>query len=316
MIGDPSGRTDLRPVLTPEQVLANAQTYRDQIGRIIDVNKVQVRFNSEWFGPMRLADFLAITTKLTVPRLLERDDFAERLKKGHSLTVSESLYPVLQGFDSVALKADVELGGTDQKFNLLLGRALQERYGQEPQVVLTVPLLEGTDGVQKMSKSLGNAIGITEPPSQIYGKLMSIPDDRMIRYYELLTDEDLNAVKKMHPMEAKQKLASLLTAQFHGDAAAETAQENFNQVFRKRENPDEMQEFKVPASLVKNGRVPIVELLVQSGLAPSKSHAKRLVLQGGVDFAGQRVTDAEALLQMEAGAVLKAGKRRFVKLTL
>ena len=316
MIGDPSGRTELRPVLTPQQVLANAQTYKDQISKILDADKIQIRFNSEWLGPMRLADFLAVTARLTVPRLLERDDFTERLKKGHSLTVSEALYPLLQAYDSVALKADVELGGNDQKFNLLLGRALQERFGQEPQVVLTVPLLEGTDGVQKMSKSLGNAIGITEPPSQIYGKVMSIPDNLMLRYYELLTDEDMATVKEMHPMQAKERLAFLLVAQFHGDGQAEAVQEQFSQVFRKRGNPEEIPEFKVPSALLKEGKISLVELLVQSKLTSSKSEARRLIEQGGVDFAGRKVTDPLSLVEVKAGAIVKAGKRQFIKLAL
>jgi len=316
MIGDPSGRTELRPVLTPAQVLANAQTYKDQISKILDVKKLEVRFNSEWLGPLRLADFLAIANKLTVPRLLEREDFAQRLKSGASLTVTEAMYPLLQAYDSVALKADVELGGSDQKFNLLMGRPLQERYGQEPQVVLTMPLLEGTDGVQKMSKSLGNAIGVTEPPEQMYGKVMSIPDALMFRYYELLTDEDLAGVKSAHPMEAKQKLAALLVGQFHGESAARAAQENFNHVFRKRETPEEIKEFKVPAALIKEGKVFLIDLLAESKLAPSRAEAKRLIQQGAVDLDGARLTDPNSPLSPKSGAILKVGKRQFLKLIL
>ena len=316
MIGDPSGRTELRPVLTPSQVLANAQTYKQQVSKILDVSRIETRFNSEWLGPLRLADFLAIANKLTVPRLLERDDFAQRLKSGTSFTVTESLYPLLQAYDSVELKADVELGGRDQKFNLLLGRALQERFGQEPQVVLTVPLLEGTDGVQKMSKSLGNAIGVTEPPDSMYGKLMSIPDALMPRYFELLTDEDLAAVKSMHPMEAKQKLARLLTTQFHGKAAAQSAEEGFNRVVRQKETPSEMAEFTVPAALIKEGKAPLAQLIVESKLAPSKSEARRLIKQGGVDFDSQRLTDPQAAVAVRSGVILKVGKRRFLKLVL
>jgi len=314
MIGDPSGRTEERPALTPGQVLANAKTYKTQVSRILDVKKIQVRFNSEWLGPLRLADFLAIANKLTIPRLLERDDFAKRLKEGASLTVTESIYPLLQAYDSVALKSDVELGGTDQKFNLLLGRALQERFGQEPQVVITLPLLEGTDGTQKMSKSLKNAIGITEPADQIYGKIMSIPDSLMLRYFDLLTEEDLSAVKGMHPMEAKQRLAFLLTAQFHGKQAAQAAQDQFTKVFRQREQPAEIPEFKVPPSLIKEGKVWIVALMVESGLAPSKAQARRLIQQGGVDLEGQRLSDPEISLVLKSGAILKVGKRHFLKL--
>ncbi|MBI3312363.1 MAG: tyrosine--tRNA ligase [Candidatus Omnitrophica bacterium] len=316
MIGDPSGRTELRPVLTPQQVLANAQTYKDQVSKILDVSRIEVRFNSEWLGLLRLADFLAIANKLTVPRLLERDDFAQRLKSGASLTVTESLYPLIQAYDSVALKADVELGGSDQKFNLLLGRALQERFGQEPQVVLTLPLLEGTDGAQKMSKSLGNAIGVTEPPDSMYGKLMSIPDTLMFRYYELLTDEDLAAVKTMHPMEAKQKLARILVTQFHGASAASAAETVFNKVVRQKETPSEVAEFKVPATLLKEGKVSVAQLIAEAKLASSKAEAKRLVEQGGVELDGQRVMDPQAAVALKAGSILKVGKRRFVKLVL
>ena len=316
MIGDPSGRAELRPVLTPQQVLANAQTYKDQIGKILDVGKIEVRFNSEWLGPLRLADFLGVANKLTVPRLMEREDFAQRLKSGASLTVTEAMYPLLQAYDSVALKADVELGGSDQKFNLLLGRALQERFGQEPQVVLTLPLLEGTDGAQKMSKSLGNAIGVTEPAESMYGKLMSIPDALMPRYYELLTDEDLAGVKTMHPMEAKQRLAFLLAKQFRGEAAARSAQDQFNKVFRKREIPEEMREFKLPAALLKEGKVSPVDLLTESKLAPSRAEAKRLIQQGAVDLDGRRLADPQTPIIPKAGSILKVGKRQFLKILL
>jgi len=316
MIGDPSGRTEQRPVLTPQQVLANARTYKGQVSRLLNIKKIQVRFNSEWLGPLRLADFLGIANKLTIPRLLERDDFTERLKKGASLTVTESFYPLLQAYDSVALKADVEMGGTDQKFNLLLGRALQERFGQEPQVVVTLPLLEGTDGTQKMSKSLGNAIGITDPPDQIYGKLMSIPDALMWRYFEFLTDEDAASMKALHPMEAKQRLAFSLTRQFHDQEMAQQAQEKFNKVFREREIPSELPTHRVPATLMKGDKVWIVALLVEAGLAPSKAQARRLILQGAVDWDGQRVTNPEAALPLVSGTVLKVGKRHFIKLVL
>ena len=316
MIGDPSGRSEERPALTPHQVLANAKTYKTQVSRLLDVKKMEVRMNSEWLGPLRLADFLAVANKLTVPRLLERDDFSKRLKEGASLTVTESVYPLLQAYDSVVLKADVELGGTDQKFNLLLGRALQERFGQPPQVVITTPLLEGTAGVQKMSKSLGNAIGITEPPNDVYGKIMSIPDSLLIRYFELLTDEDLPRAKTLHPMDAKQRLAFTLTSQFHGAKAAETAQDHFNKVIRHKEAPAEIAEFKVPSSLVKDGKVWVVSLMTEAGLAPSKAQARRLIQQGGVDWDGKRVSDPELSLPVKPGIVVKVGKRQFVKLTL
>lgn len=314
MIGDPSGRKEERPSLTPQQVLSNAATYQEQVGKVLDMPKVDVRMNSQWLGPLRLADFLAIANKLTVPRLLERDDFTQRLKKGLSLTVTESLYPLLQAYDSVHLHADVELGGSDQKFNLLLGRSLQERFNQEPQVVMTLPLLEGTDGVQKMSKSFGNAIGFTEPPGDIYGKLMSIPDALMLRYFELLTDEDLAQVKGMHPMEAKQKLAFQITALFHGEEKAAAAQEQFNQVFREKKNPSQIREFRVPKQLIKEGKVWVVALLVEAGLAPSKAQARRLMEQGAVDLNDQRLSDPETSIPIQSGDILRAGKRHFLKL--
>ncbi len=316
MIGDPSGRIEERPPLTPQQVLANAKTYKAQVSDILNVKKIQIRFNSEWLGSLRLADFLIVANKLTVPRLLERDDFTQRLKTGASLTVTESLYPLLQAYDSVALKSDVELGGADQKFNLLLGRTLQERFGQEPQVVMTVPLLEGIHGTQKMSKSLGNAIGINEPADQIYGKVMSIPDALMVRYFELLTDEDLAAVRSGHPMEVKQRLAFTLTSQFHGKEAASQAQAEFNKVYRKRDVPSEIPEFKIPPSLIKDGKVWIVALLVESGVVSSKAQARRLITQGGVDLDQQRLADPEASLPLKSGSILKVGKRHFLKLTL
>ncbi|MBI3318771.1 MAG: tyrosine--tRNA ligase [Candidatus Omnitrophica bacterium] len=316
MIGDPSGRTEERPVLAPQQVLANARTYKEQVRKILEVKDLQVRFNSEWLGPLRLADFLAVANKLTVPRLLERDDFTRRLKEGASLTVTESMYPLLQAYDSVALKADVELGGSDQKFNLLLGRALQERFKQEPQVVLMVPLLLGTDGAQKMSKSLGNAIGITEPPKEMYGKVMSIPDSLLPSYFELLTDEDLGRAESLHPMEAKQRLARLIVSQFHGERQAQAAQEHFNQVFRKKELPSELAEFKIPHSLLKEGKVWIVALLTESGLASSKAQARRLIQQGGVELDGKRLTDPESSYAIAPGIILKVGKRHFLKLIL
>lgn len=316
MIGDPSGRSEDRPVLSPQQVISNARTYKEQISRVLDVDQLEVRFNSEWLGPLRLADFLAVANKLTVPRLLERDDFSQRLKSGASFTVTESLYPLLQAYDSVALKADVEIGGCDQKFNLLLGRTLQERFGQEPQVVLTLPLLEGTDGAQKMSKSLGNAIGITEPADQMYGKIMSIPDAVLPRYVELLTDEDLSAVQTAHPMEAKQHLAFLITAQFHGMKAAQEAQEGFNKVFRKRENPEEVPEFKISPALLEDGKISPVDLLTESRMASSRSEARRLIEQGAVDLDGKSLTDPKLRMPLRNRSILKVGKRRFVKLIL
>ena len=310
MIGDPSGGDVLRPPLTPHEVLANAKTYAAQISRILDLKHLQIRRNSEWLGQMRLADFLAVATKLTVPRLLERDDFTKRLKAGESLTVTESLYPLLQAYDSVALKADIELGGTDQRFNLLMGRALQERYGQPPQVVLTMPLLVGLDGTQKMSKSLHNYVGIHEPPAEIYGKLMSISDELMGSYYELLTDEEVADAKRLHPMEAKKRLAHLIVAQYHGEPAAEAAAAHFAKTVQQRGVPDEVPVYELPGP----GPFDLPTLLVGSGMCASKSEARRLMAQGGVTIDGRRVTGAAQKIALASGAVIQAGKRKFRRL--
>ena len=309
MIGDPTGRSELRPPLTPHEVLAHAKTYAAQIRNLLDLAQLQIRRNSEWLGQMRLADFLAVATKLTIPRLLERDDFAERLKRGESLTVSEAMYPLLQAYDSVALKADVELGGTDQKFNLLMGRALQERFAQPPQVVITMPLLEGLDGVQKMSKSLGNAIGIHEPPDQIYGKLMSVSDAMMWKCYELLTDEDLAQARQQHPMEAKKRLARLLVAQYHGEKAAAAAQAHFTRVVQQKGLPDQ-----IPPYEARVRQVDPVFLLVDSGLCPSKSEARRLIRQGAVEIDHRRITNATTPIALKDGMVIQAGKLKFRRL--
>ena len=307
MIGDPTGRNELRPPLTPKEVLENAKTYAAQISTLLDLKALQIRRNSEWLGQMRLADFLAVATKLTVPRLLERDDFTERIRRGESLTVTEAMYPLLQAYDSVALKADIELGGTDQKFNLLMGRVLQERYRQPPQVVITLPLLEGLDGVQKMSKSLGNYVGIREQPSEMYGKLMSVSDLLMWKYYELLTDEDLAPAKALHPMEAKKRLAHLLVAQYHGPEAARTAAEHFAKVVQQRGAPDEISEHVVQG--VGLGDLPT--LLVESGMCPSKSEAKRLIQQGAVEIDGQRISNTVGKVPVKTGSVIQVGKLKF-----
>lgn len=312
MIGDPSGRNELRPPLTPRQVLDNAKTYAAQIRQLLDLATLQIRRNSEWLGQMRLADFLAVGTKLTVPRLLERDDFTQRLKTGDSLTVTEALYPLLQAYDSVALKADVEVGGTDQRFNLLMGRALQERSQQPPQVVITMPLLEGLDGVQKMSKSLGNAVGIHEAPEVMYGKLMSVSDELMWKYYELLTDDDLAEVKRLHPMEAKKRLAATIVTQYHGMPAAGAAAAHFTKVVQKKEHPDQMPDYRAPSA----GPVDPVSLLVDAGLCPTRSEARRMIRNGAVEVGGQRVTDITAKFTLQSGMVIQVGKLKFRRVRL
>ncbi|MBI4227338.1 MAG: tyrosine--tRNA ligase [Candidatus Omnitrophica bacterium] len=312
MIGDPSGRHELRPALTPQDILANAKTYAAQIRHVLDLPTLQIRRNSEWLGQMRLADFLAVGTKLTVPRLLERDDFTQRLKTGESLTVTEVLYPLLQAYDSVALKADVELGGADQRFNLLMGRALQERCGQPPQVVITVPLLEGLDGVQKMSKSLGNAVGIHEAPEMMYGQLMSVSDELMWKYYELLTDDDLTEVKGLHPMAAKKRLAATIVTQYHGAPAAEAAAAHFTSVIQQKQHPDQMPDYRAPSA----GPTDVVSLLVAAGLCPSRGEAKRMVQQGAVEVGGRRVTDPAATITLETGMVIQVGRMKFRRVRL
>ena len=307
MIGDPTGRNELRPPLTPQQVLDNAKTYATQVSKLLDLSALQIRRNSEWLGRMRLADFLAVATKLTVPRLLEREDFSERLKSGESLTVTESLYPLLQAYDSVELKADVELGGTDQRFNLLMGRALQERYRQPPQVVITVPLLEGTDGIQKMSKSLGNYIGIHELPQEMYGKLMRVSDELMWKYYELLTDEELEDVRAMSPMLAKKRLARTIVGQYHGEAKAAEADAHFTQIVQEKGIPQEIPEFLWTGA-------PLVDpaaLLADSGLCASKSEARRLIQQGAVEMDGARLTDFSQKVPVKDGLVIRVGNRKF-----
>ncbi|RKY66556.1 MAG: tyrosine--tRNA ligase, partial [Candidatus Latescibacterota bacterium] len=286
MIGDPSGRSEMRKRLSRQEVLQNARTYQEQVFKILDPERTVVAFNSEWCEPMKFEDVLVLASRYTVARMLERDDFSQRYKQGKPITIMEFLYPLIQAYDSVALKADVEVGGTDQKFNLLVGRDVQREYGQEPQVALMMPLLVGTDGKEKMSKSLGNYIGINEPPEEIYGKTMSIPDFLIYPYFELATDVDsseLAEIKRsledpeVNPMDLKRKLARRLVAMYHGEEAARRAEEAFDKVFRRREVPDE-----VPEYVLNQDRIWIVRLLTSSGLASSNSEARRLIAQGGV----------------------------------
>ncbi len=317
MIGDPSGRSETRKPLSREEVLENADTYRSQVFRILDEDRTEVVFNSEWIGILTARDIVDLTSRYTVARMLERDDFQKRFKGGHPIGIHEFLYPLFQGYDSVVLKSDVELGGTDQLFNLLVGRELQKQYGQDPQVVITMPLLEGTDGVQKMSKSLGNYIGITEPPSEIFGKVMSISDELMIRYYELLSDVDqkrLDDIKagRIHPKEAKEALAFELTARFHGTKEAEKAKEGFRAVFSKKGLPSEIEEVEIKAD---GDTMGLASIIVKAGLAKSTSEAMRLIAQGGVRVDGERITDRKAHLPAKGGFLLQVGKRFFKKIS-
>ncbi|BAU49944.1 tyrosyl-tRNA synthetase [Sulfurifustis variabilis] len=320
MIGDPTGKSATRPPLTREQVLENAQTYESQIYKILDPEKTLVVFNSSWMGEMKAADLIQLAAKHTVARMLERDDFQKRYAGGQPIAIHEFLYPLIQGYDSVALKADVELGGTDQKFNMLVGRELQKHYGMSPQVVITLPILEGTDGVQKMSKSLGNYIGINEPPDEMFGKLMSISDVLMWRYLELLSSADMAVVagwreeveKGLNPRDVKLRLAEEMVMRFHGSAAAHRAQEGFLARFSRGELPAEIPEARLR---VPGGRAPLPQLLKEAGLTKSTSEALRLIRQGGVRVDGER---ADPGTELPAGGpyLVQVGKRRFLRIWL
>ncbi|MFY9315549.1 MAG: tyrosine--tRNA ligase [Burkholderiales bacterium] len=322
MIGDPSGKNQTRPPLSREQILENAQTYRAQMAKILDPEKTQVLFNSEWSDKLGAEGMIRLSSHYTLARLLERDDFSKRYKAGQAIAVHELLYPLMQGYDSVAMKADVELGGTDQKFNLLVGRELQRHYGQEPQCILTMPLLEGTDGVEKMSKSLGNYIGIAEPAREIFGKLMRISDDLMWRYLELLSFEPMEKIeaKKQavaggaNPREVKFAFAGEIVARFHGRAAAEAAADGFNARFRDGLLPEKLQElsFKSPDA----GGISITQLLRLAGFVPSISEAQRLLAQGGVKVDGGKVEDRTLKFAPGAAVVLQAGKRKVARIKI
>jgi len=306
-VGDPSGRDTTRPMLSPEQIKQNAKTYTDQAFKVLDPSKTEIHFNSEWLNPFfTTKEILGTLSKVTLSQVLERDDFKKRMKAGNPISVLEVMYSLFQGQDSVALKADVELGGTDQIFNLLVGRQLQKNNGQEPQVVMTVPLLVGTDGVKKMSKSYGNYIGINDTPKDIFGKVMSISDELMMQYYELLTAEDLNQVKAMHPMTAKKNLAKILTSRFHGAEAGQKELENFEQVFSKKELPTDL------PTLNANGQT-YVSIILAANFAKSKNEARRLIMQGGVKLNGKKVLE-EGPVNFDGEAVLQVGKKNFIKL--
>jgi tyrosyl-tRNA synthetase len=322
-IGDPTGKIETRKQLSEEEVRANARTYEEQIFKILDPDKTEVVFNSSWLAPLTFAEVIKLAANYTVARMLEREDFSKRFKSGLPISIHEFFYPLMQGYDSVALAADVELGGTDQKFNLLMGRTLQVAYGQEPQVAVTMPLLEGLDGVQKMSKSVGNYVGITDPPGEMYGKLMSLPDTLIVRYLELVTPVPLAEVRAIaagledgtvHPRDAKMRLAREVVSQFHSPEAAAKAEAEFIRVFRERELPAEIPEFAVPKEMLENGRVSLPRLLVATGLVPSTSEARRLIAQGGVRVNEERVGDPAARIIPEAGMILSIGRRKFVRL--
>ena len=321
MIGDPTGKNTTRKPLSRDEVIANAQTYEEQIFKILDPEKTLVVFNSSWMGEMSAADLIQLAAKHTVARMLERDDFSKRYAGGQPIAIHEFLYPLVQGYDSVALKADVELGGTDQKFNLLVGRQLQEVYGQEPQVVLTMPILEGLDGVQKMSKSLNNYIGIAEPPGEMFGKLMSISDDLMWRYLELLSFRPMKELlnwrrevdEGLNPRDVKIRLAEELVERFHDRAAAVKAHEQFVERFRKGAIPDEMPELDLAAP---DAGLPIGNLLKEAGLVSSTSEALRMIKQGAVRIDGERIEDRSMTCAAGTNRVYQVGKRRFARVRI
>jgi tyrosyl-tRNA synthetase len=319
MIGDPTGKNQTRPPLSREQILANAKSYRDQAFKILDPERTQILFNSEWSDKLGAEGIIRLAAKYTVSQLLERDDFSRRFRDEKPIAVHELLYPLMQGYDSVAMKADVELGGTDQKFNLLVGRELQRAWGQEPQVILTMPLLEGLDGKEKMSKSLGNYVGIAEPPQEIFGKLMSISDELMWRYIELLSFEPPASIGKWkseveagaNPRDVKVRFASEIVARFQGPEAARKALEDFEQRFREGALPEDMPEMTVKAP---EGAILIAHLLKQAGLTPSTSEAQRMIEQGGVRLEGERVSDKGLKIQAGRTVVAQVGKRKFARI--
>ena len=319
LIGDPSGKSATRPQLTRDEINVNAETYKQQIFKLLDPERTEIRFNSEWMDQLGAAGFIRLASHVTVKQILERDDFSKRLAEEKPIALHELLYPLTQAYDSVALHADVELGGTDQKFNLLMGRNLQREYDQEPQVAVITPLLEGTDGLQKMSKSLGNYVGINEAPQEMFGKVMSISDELMWRYYELLTDLRVEEVARLreatasgerNPRDLKVELAKLIITDFHSAGDAEKAEEEFNRIFKRKEVPDEIEERSVSSAAWKLPR-----LLVETELAPSMAEARRLIIQGAVRIDGERRTqvDDEIELGSNQGILIQVGKRRFLR---
>lgn len=322
LIGDPTGRSEMRKPVSSDEIKENARTYEAQIHKILDKKRTEIAFNSRWMAKMTSAEMIALGATYTVARMLERDDFHARYRSGQPIHIHEFFYPLIQGYDSVALRADVELGGTDQKFNLLVGREIQRARGQEPQVVMTMPLLEGLDGKEKMSKSSGNYVGITEPPEEIFGKLMSISDELMMRYYELLSDRGAGEIEALreglaggtvHPMRAKEELAAEIVVRFHGEDAAVAAREHFTQVHRKRGVPEEIEHLTLAPPAKGNAWLP--GLLESAGLAASRGEARRLIAQGGVRVNGERITDIAFELPAAGEILLQVGKRHFKRIS-
>jgi tyrosyl-tRNA synthetase len=307
-IGDPTGKSETRKQLSKEEVQRHSKTYADQVLKILHPSKTSIVFNSQWTDTLKIHDVIRLCSQITVARLLEREDFSKRYSTGQPIALHEFLYPIMQAHDSVQLRADVEVGGTDQKFNCLLGREYQKDAGQEPQVVLLMPILEGTDGLAKMSKSLGNAIGILEEPKEMFGKIMSISDTLMKRFYELLTDQDLEALKAQHPREAKVKLAHILVERFHSTDAADSVAEEFDSVFSKKQMPTD-----IPSITVSSTQILLTKLLAENELVSSLSEARRLIVQGGVTVNNVKVADTAFVIENVPEAIVKAGKRKFIK---
>ncbi|MGL5650146.1 MAG: tyrosine--tRNA ligase [Paraclostridium sp.] len=323
MIGDPTGKSAVRKQLSHEQVLENARTYQEQIFKILDREKTIVKFNSEWLQTMNFMDVANLASKYTVARMLERDDFKKRFASNQSISIHEFFYPLMQGYDSVAIKADIEMGGTDQKFNILMGRTLQKEYDQEPQIAVLMPIIEGTDGVKKMSKSLGNYIGISEAPNDMYGKTMSIPDELIIRYFELVTDEHPDSIEAMksdieqdnvNPRDLKMKLAKEVVKLYHGEEKALEAEQYFKSVFQKKNIPDDIAEMEVSIEESEEGLFFIPKLITGLKLSPSTSEARRLLKQGGIKLNGEKVENDKIALQ--TGDIIQVGKRKFAKLII
>ena len=314
MIGDPTGKSETRKALSRESVLKNAETYKEQVYKILDEKRTVVTFNSNWMSKMSIEKFIYIASNYTVARMLERDDFENRFKNNKPIGIHEFLYPLIQGYDSIALNADIELGGTDQKFNLLVGRDLQRRFNMEAQIAITMPILEGVDGIQKMSKSLGNYIGISENPKDIFGKIMSISDELMIKYYVLLSDVDVNELEKIksghiHPMKAKKNLAFEIVNRFHGQLAAKKALEDFERIFSNKEIPEDLKVYNFESS------VNIIDAMKKIGFAQSNSESKRFITQGGVYVNNERITNIAYCFE-KGEYLLKVGKRKFAKLVV
>lgn len=321
-IGDPTGKSETRKQLSEAQVKENAKSYLEQFGKVLDIDKVEVHYNSTWLAPLTFADVVQLGAKTTVARMLERDDFEKRYANEQPISLHEFFYPLMQGYDSVALESDVELGGTDQKFNLLMGRHLQKEYGKEQQVIITMPLLEGLDGVQKMSKSLGNYIGVDEPANEIYGKTMSIPDELMLKYYELVTDvpqSELERIKQgladgsLHPRDAKMNLAKTLVRMYHGEQLAEEAEQHFKTVFQQRTLPEDIPEVTLSLAAYPDGETLVVNLLHDLQLVASKGEARRMIQQGAVKVDQEKVTDVNQAIRLQDGLIVQVGKRKFAK---